>query len=77
MYPDLSLNVPQSPENLQGAVRAESRLGEGEAVATRHRRTVEAHAQVLPQPLRLSVDVGHSVTEFELQRVRLVGSASG
>ena len=58
--------------------RSRPRTCRSQAVATWDRSTAEAtqpvHAQVVPQPLHLSVDVGHSVTEFELQRVRLRGA---
>ena len=51
-----------------------------EVVIAREGSAAEAaqlvHAQVVPEPLHLTVDVGHSVAEFELQCVRLGGSAA-
>eukprot|EP01043_Picozoa_sp_COSAG02_P003574 COSAG02_NODE_88_length_38629_cov_457.967999_11_plen_218_part_00 len=58
----------------------EPSISEGEAVVVRDGRTAEVtqpvHAQVIPQLLHRGVEVGHGVAEFELQRVRLVGSTA-
>ena len=71
----LSCRRPRTPQK-----RLESRFGEGDVVVLWEGSAAEAtqpvHAQVVPQPLHRSVDIGHRVAAFEMQRVRLVGSAA-
>ena len=72
--------APQPPENLQGAVRVESRLSEGHAVVEREGSAAKVaqpvRAQVVPQLLHRSAEVGRSAAASELQSVRLAGSAA-